>query len=171
MSYGYVNAELGQMVQFHQGDVYCPTCRSTDLEFTMDWDGLRWSCPRVLCPPITMDYDVLAMDWAWPDHGRPNAGCPWCHSCNIRVVIGDYYPPMPPAPGHASPSLWACGRSSCGQTWAGSYTRFLSLDGSKRDRWLIRVPTRLVPFTWIDDTGQPIAAWASAGASTHGENL
>jgi hypothetical protein len=140
-----------------RGDMYCPRCMGDRMELNIERGELSWVCAEDNCGQVTtMEYDVQARDWAWPEGQRPNIGCPWCRTCNIH--------PVAPWDGQ---DLWACGRATCHKVWRGFWTRYLSTDAPPRDRWTIRIPTRLVPFTWVAGNGEPIAAWASADAPTH----
>ncbi|MCA1841649.1 MAG: hypothetical protein LC792_00400 [Actinobacteria bacterium] len=140
------------MPQIRLGDVYCPRCLSQQLAFTATQDGFDWECQDRLCGHRwDWSYDEQAMDWVWPEGQRPTPGCPWCGTCNIRCLIGDPW-------GSSDHWDWVCRRQACERRWLGRFTRNTATGVT---RWLIRIPTRLVPFTWLADDGAPLVRWGA----------
>lgn len=128
------------------GDVYCTYCLSERISMHLlssnspDWDCE--GCGRTFTQPFHADENGR-FAWTWSDeHPRPNPGCPWCGTCNIRGVHvmsrGD--------------GQFVCLRRSCGKTWRGGFTatRFTQDGPIRMSRWTIRVPVSEIP--WVSGT-------------------
>lgn len=128
-------------VTIQAGDIYCPRCLGMSLEMRVDGFGVSWECPR--CGEFEHPYGRNAegrFDWTWDEnHPKPNAGCPWCGSCNI--AMGKDWKPSANYP--AFHAYWWCNRSSCRANWLGYWTHFVE---TNLTRWTIRVPVSTVPW-------------------------
>lgn len=142
------------------GDVYCPRCRSTQIQVLHRQESWELECQSSSCGNRwDWAYDYERHDWVWQESRRPNPGCLWCGTCNIELLRVSGLP----AVDGVSPGIWACGREACRRTWVGSFAvaRFTADGPLRMSRWTIRVPTPLVPFTWLADDGAPLIRWGA----------
>lgn len=120
------------------GDVYCPSCFRTDLDYHMTVDRAYFDCAR--CGPIQQPFEFDEQNlfqWVWNDKfpaTRP--GCPWCGTRYYQISGVDS-------------AFWTewyfrCFRGVCGKTWRGTWTR--KNNDWKTDRWKIKVPVATVPW-------------------------
>lgn len=135
-------------IRIQPGDVYCPFCKSQTIMVEIARETNEWCCDRC---PARWNWDHNGIDWIWPqdvperyrgylypnDIEKRTPGCPWCGTQNIDVMhtLSD------------RPD-WRCLRQACANVWTGTFvvTQFVKGGKWRVSRWLIKVPTRLVPF-------------------------
>lgn len=141
---------MNDTVRMLPGDVYCPFCLGEPLDMLVTDGNLFWSCvgqPGCGRQEFQHPYDADAdgrFTWVWSDkYPKPNPGCPWCGSCNIRGVFVE----------SRGDAQFICRRESCRTMWRGEWVRQGSSDNWQADRWKIHVPVESVPWasgTWAD---------------------
>lgn len=132
-------------------DVYCPLCLGGPV--TMRYN-LGDSLCMFECEGCGSDFehsfhvdDDGWFTWVWDEqHPKPNPGCPWCGTCNIRAIYV------------ASQQIahFSCRRSGCMKTWRGGW---ITKDG--QTRWKLRVPVESVP--WASGTVADLECWRRVG--------
>lgn len=122
---------MSDRVKLLPGDVYCVRCLGERLSMRLErGDEPTWDCDdchRTFTHPFHADAEGR-FAWTWDEkHPKPNPGCPWCGTCNIRGVFvtsrGD--------------GEFSCQRQSCRKFWRGGFTG---------DRWKLHVPVGTVPW-------------------------
>lgn len=133
---------MSDSAKVQPGELYCVFCLGERLSMRITRDMTpTWDCDdchREYEHPFHADADGR-FAWTWDDkHLQPNAGCPWCGTCNIRgvhvVSNGD--------------GQFVCRRQSCGKYWRGGFTLYDYREngGIRWFRWKIHVPVETVPW-------------------------